>query len=77
VLDRQLGTGPDARDDVPQLVSILVEGLAECIPPSVSVPRPGPKQEVVAPAELPTAQLRVEPSTDPGPGTGQPGWPVR
>jgi hypothetical protein len=41
-------------DDVPQLVSVLVEGLAECIPPSMSAPRPGPRLEAsTEPAALP------------------------
>jgi hypothetical protein len=52
-------------DDVPQLVSTLVEGLAECIPPSISAPRPGPKQKVAAEPISPVAP--PEPLTDPGP----------
>jgi hypothetical protein len=42
-------------EDVPQLVFVLVEGLAECIPPSVSAPRPGPRPDDAA----------TDPSPDP------------
>jgi hypothetical protein len=50
-------------EDVPQFVSTLVEGLAECIPPSMSAPRPGPRPRAGDDDEIAAAQ--AEPVNDP------------
>jgi len=52
--------------DVPQLVAVLVGGLAECIPPSVSAPRPGPRVGDDEPSADVTPLAQAEPVTDPG-----------
>jgi hypothetical protein len=40
-----VGTFQMPAEDVPHLVGALVEGLAECLPDSPSIPRPGPRPD--------------------------------
>jgi len=51
-------------EDVPHLVGALVDGLAECIPPSSSTPQPGPRPSDAPDrrAAAPVARLRPTPA---------------
>ncbi len=55
-------------EDVPHLVGALVDGLAECIPPSTSVPQPGPRP---VPGQVPRPVSAYRPRPAPGGGTPQ------